>query len=189
MSFNNTIKMAMLGVMMGAATTASAAKEGVTFLYGLGVGGFMSDEQIAGVDAFDPAATASAFLGIEEKGWALEYTVGKSLDSATANPTVDYSITAAITTLGYRTIEKNKSYYLIKFGKADVDLDLKGGNLPGYTDGETFEGNVYSIGMGWRMGKEERLELDYSFYKSDDTDNAHLLTARYIWGGTPASDK
>ncbi len=191
MSFKNTIKMAMLGAVMGTATTVSAANEGVNFFYGLGLGGIMIDEQVAGQDIFDPAAIGSIFIGIEEKGWALEHSVGKTADSGTINTAVDYAMTVTHTSLGYRSIEKNKTYYLFKFGKADVDVDLKGGTTLGgvVNDGDTYEGNVYSLGMGWRMAKDERLEIDYSFYSSSDVDNTHILTARYMWGGNASNEK
>lgn len=189
MSFKNTIKMVMLGAMLGSATQASAANEGVAFFYGLGLGGVMLEEQVAGQDLFDPAAGASVFLGIEEKGWALEYSVAKTMDAGTLNPAIDYAVTFTHTSLGYRSIEKNKRYYLIKFGKADVEFDLKGGGLTGATDGATFEGNVYTLGIGWRMDKDERLEFDYSMYSSSDVDNVHILTARYLWGGNPSNEK
>lgn len=185
MSFKNTIKIVMLGAMMGTATTAPAAEEGISFIYGAGLGGVLIQEQVAGEDLFDPTAAATIFIGIEEKGWALEYSLAKSMDAGTQNSAIDYALTVTHASFGYRSIERNKRYYLIKFGKADVDIDFKGGT----TASATVDGNVYTLGIGWRVDRDERFEIDYSLFSSDDIDNTHMLTARYMWGGNKSNEK
>lgn len=159
-----------------------AGRQGVNGYYGLGLGVFTTKY-------VDPAATGAVILGVEEDGWALEAVALASVETGTDDPETDYSIRGVDIGLGYRTIEKNNRYYLMKFSKTDIDFkDKETDSVTSITTSTTTEtsGNSYTIGMGFRMARDARMEINYTFHSNDDlSDPAHLLSVSYLWGGAP----
>lgn len=186
MKTTNKFQILAMAALMGCASVASAGKQGISFYAGLGLGAAAPQQDVT--IEYDPAVTGSIFLGMEEDGWALEYTGLGSVETGTSVNGLDYSLAGGITSLGYRTLESRSGmYFLLSFGVAKIDVDYSDNS-----ETDSTEGNVYTLGMGMRMGRTERLELNYSLYASsgvdatdDDLDDTHMLTLRYIWGGTP----
>ena len=119
-------------------------------------------------------------FGAEEDGWALEAIGFSSVEAGTNNNTVDYSIGGSHIGLAYRTIEKNNSWYKVKVSGTKMNFDDSNTTVNYETSGLS-----YTIGWGLRISRDARLEVDYSFYNSDDLlDPVHMLTARYFWGGS-----
>ena len=157
---------------------AQAGNQGIHFFYGVGIAGISSDEE---VPEFDIAGGGEVIVGFEEDGWAIEYSGIKTAESGTNAPTVDYTASITQISLAYRSIEKGKMYYKIKAGQMTADYDFTGAT----TMAET-EGNFVGLGMGMRTKKDARIELEYSLYSSDDIDNMHMFTIRYLFGGAPS---
>jgi Outer membrane protein beta-barrel domain len=157
-----------------------AGREGVNAYYGLGFGA-------ASMKNVDPAPTGQIVLGIEEDGWALEAIGYASTEVGTDNPETDISISGTDIGLAYRSIEKNDRYYKLKFSKTDLDLEDKETIASVTTTTTTAtSGKSYTIGMGFRTSRENRVEVDYTLHNSDDlSDNVHLLSLKYLWGGAP----
>ncbi len=163
-------------------TSSFAGRSGVNFYYGLGLGGVSTK-------FYDATATASAIIGFEEDGWMIEGVSFASVEAGTDDPETDYSIRGVDVGLGYRTLEKNKRYYTIKYSKTDLELTEKDTD-PVTNITTTFTGdldaNAYSIGMGFRTQREARMEVTYSYVSVDGTsDPIHLISFSYLWGGTP----
>ena len=173
---NSLVAAALIAVSGG----VQAGKEGVSLFYGAGVGA-ISPTDVGGVSVYDAAGGAGIFIGMEEDGWALEYGMQKTVDAGTINSAVDYNLTITGWNLGYRTLEDNGGYYLLSYGQTEVDVDLVG--TSGSATG--LEGDTYSLGMGWRTGKETRMEVVYTFIKSDDFVDSHMISLRYLFGGPP----
>ena len=178
MNLKRKIKVSIFTLLMASTSVAMAGK-GIDFLYGVGGGVFYSEDK-TNITELDAAAAAEFIIGFEEDGFAFEMAVANTLEAGTAVSTRDYKASIQNTTLAYRTIEKNKKYYKIKFGSMKVDLDFSDA-----TSTLTADGNVFGVGMGMRMARDERMELEYMFYSSSDIDNTHMLVLRYLFGGTP----
>lgn len=158
---------------------SQAGTEGSNAYYGLGIG-VLSQTDI------DPVATGGVVLGIEEDGWAFEGIAFRSPYTAMDTTTTDVAFSGHDIGLAFRTTEKNERYYKIKYSRASLDIDFKaaGGSI---TTGST-QGSSATVGIGFRMDKEARLEMDYTYHQNDDfSDPIHYLTLIYIWGGTPYS--
>ncbi len=174
MNFKHKLNVSIFTLLMVSTSVAMAGK-GVDFLYGIGGAAFFSEDK-----TMDAAAAAEFMFGFEEDGFAFEVALANTMESGTAVSTRDYKASIQQTTLSYRTIEKNKMYYKVKFGSMKVDLDYSDTTATLATDG-----NVFGLGIGRRMAKDTRMELDYMFYSSSDIDNTHMLVFRYLFGGTP----
>ncbi len=191
MNVNNRILKSLLAAAaLMIAGSVHAGNGGVTYYYGLGLGGIMIDEA-SGYYGLDPAPVATAFFGIEEDGWALEYLGLKTTETGTDVNGLDWQAGGKIVSLGYRTIEENGKYYKIVYGKADTDMDLITSTS---TSSGNVQGSVYTLGWGMRLKQGDRLEVDYSYYDPDSEDApfisvVHMLTMRYIFGGSPSSGK
>lgn len=169
-----------LGLVMSA--SSYAGRQGVSAYYGVGLGLISPDYKTsATVNGPDDATMQGAIVaGVEEDGWALEAVAFSGLEAGT-NSSVDYTMSGLDIGLAYRTIEKNSKYYKLKFSKSDVDIDF----TQGLSTAET-EGNTYSIGMGFRMDRQERMEINYNLFKPDEgSDTAHMINVSYLWGGAP----
>lgn len=179
MSLKNKFQPVIFSILMVVSSLAFAGKEGVSMYYGLGLGAASVTDS-----GLDPAAAAELILGIEEDGWAVEYTVFRSAETGTDISTIDYTVSGTQTVLAYRTVESGGMYYKIKYGNADADIDFSDTTATVVTDG-----NVYGLGMGMRMGRDERLELEYNLYSSDDMNDVHMLVLRYMFGGSTGNGK
>jgi len=152
-----------------------AGREGVNAYYGLGLAA-------ASLKNADPAPVGQIVLGVEEDGWALEAIGYSSTEVGTDDPATDISISGTDIGLAFRTIEKNERYYKFKFSKTELDLDEKQTS----TTTTATTGKSYTIGMGFRTSRENRVEVDYTFHNSDDlSDSVHFLSLKYLWGGAP----
>jgi len=164
-------------LMLAMTAGAQAANQGIHFYYGVGLTAMLSDEKVPELDA---AGGGEVIVGMEEDGWAFEYSGFKTAEAGTNNAALDYTTSMTQISLAYRTIEKGKMYYKIKVGNMTADFDFTGTTATAETDG-TFVG----LGLGMRSNKDARIELEYSLYSSDDIDNTHMITLRYLFGGAP----
>ncbi|HEY9051308.1 MAG TPA: outer membrane beta-barrel protein [Gammaproteobacteria bacterium] len=176
MSFKNKFRITLVCTVLSVSTQALAANEGVSFYYGGGLG--FAKIQDSG---FDEGLIANASVGFEEKGWAIEYSAFTSTDITN---TVDFSfqttLSGSITSLSYRTVEKKGKYYKIKYGQMDMDFRYSDNSPKDKTDG-----NMYGVAMGWRIKKDERLELEFDAYDSNDFSNkTYMLSMNYLFGGS-----
>jgi|GEM_PF-1900637 len=181
MKFKQIILWGLLPASLALPMSASA-EEGINFMYGLGVMGFGSSAQGPELDV---SGSGELFVGIEERGWSVEHTRARTIKTGTSITNLDYVASVSQTSLAYRTVESDSGmYYKIRYGKADVDFDFSGaGSSMVKTNGAS-----YGLGLGWRMGKTERFEMEASLYTSDTVDNSYFLSFRYLWGGTPKAD-
>jgi len=176
-----------------ASTQSHAGRQGIHFLYGGGVSVVIPQVR-ANIVSHDPAAAAEIMVGIEEDGWAAEFSGMRSLDAGTAASDIDYNMTISQASLSYRTVERNNRYYKYKYGKMDQNVDVvstTGATLAGATAIQT-SGNVYSFAVGFRRAQTERWEVEYSYYSQNKEDSpssylsgAHMITVRYLFGGVP----
>lgn len=188
MTLKNKFQLVAMATLLSFAGTALAGKQGISFYGGLALAGVASQQKTP--QEFDPAPAGGAFIGIEEDGWSLEYYGIRTLKTGTSAANVEYTGTGNITSLGYRTLEtRGGLYFLLSLGIGSMDVEYTPATTINHTDGK-----VYTLGVGMRLDKTERLELNYSLYSSNpvdelagDTsiDNVHLVSLRYIWGGTP----
>lgn len=178
MKLKQTLLFTASSLLILASASSQAGRQGIDFYYGLGLGA----AQPADVDV---SATGEIILGIEEDGWAIEGIAYNGLDAGTDVTNVDYSLSGTELGLAYRSIEKNNRYYKIKYSRADMDFEAINTttNVDRTTEGS---GNSYTIGMGFRMDREARLEVDYSYHNIDELpDPVHFISLRYLWGGSP----
>ncbi|VAW58882.1 hypothetical protein MNBD_GAMMA11-642 [hydrothermal vent metagenome] len=156
-----------------------AAEQTIKLYYGLG-GGVVVPQ----VNELDSGVLGELVLGVEENGWALEAVGFTSLETGTDAPTIDYSVQGYHLGLSYRSIMRNDSYYIFKIASTDMDFDFSGeitGTAP-------TSGINYSVGAGWRMASNQKLEAIYSYYDSDDIqDPIHMATLRYLWDNSPGT--
>lgn len=193
MNLKNTVKrtgqLVVMAALLGFAGAASAGKQGISFYGGLGLAAAVPAE-VNGFE-YDPAVAGNVFLAIEEDGWALEYNAMATLQTGTSDPDTEYSLSGGVGSLGYRTLESNSGlYYLISVGKGNFDVTYAETGLADVVP--TADGNVFTLGIGMRLDKTERMELSYSFLGLSETDGTtsssldiHMFSLRYIWGGTP----
>ncbi|RDH81476.1 MAG: hypothetical protein DIZ80_15460 [endosymbiont of Galathealinum brachiosum] len=173
MKFKQNLLLIITTFFMLMSVESQAGRQGISFYYGLGLGA------VAPTD-FDVSATGDLMFGIEEDGWALELIGYGSVEAGSNNSAVDYSVSGNHIGLAYRTIEKDGQWYKFKVSGTDMDFDLSN-----TTTDTVTSGNSYTFGWGMRMNREARLEIDYSYYKSDDlADAVHMATVRYFWGGS-----
>lgn len=185
MNFKQTIQ-ALLFTSLIAGLPAVHAAEGVSFYYGAGVGGLKLKEE-TGVIGMDVGYGGEIFIGFEERGWAFEIARMGTLDTGTDNPDVDYKIASDIMSLSYRTVERNGMYYKFKYAKSDADFSVMDTTPLGATAKVTADDTAYGVGIGMRINREDRVELEYNLIKLSDTtiiDSAHMLNLRYIFGGS-----
>jgi hypothetical protein len=188
MNLKNKFQLVVMAALLGFAGAVSAGKQGLSFYGGLGLAAVVPSE----VDGFeyDPTAAGSAFLGVEEDGWSFEYTGLSTMEAGTNVAGLEYSVSGRVLSLGYRTLEKSSGlYFLFSLGRSDFDVTYAS-NVS--EDIYTADGNVYTVGMGMRLDRTERIELNYSFLALDETDgtnsssiDVHMVSLRYLWGGSP----
>jgi len=153
-----------------------AGREGVNAYYGLGLAA-------TSITDVDPAPTGQLIIGVEEDGWALEAIGYASTEVATEFSSVDASISGTEIGLAFRTIEKNERYYKFKYSMTDLDIDYI--STVSTLTLETA-GTSYTVGMGFRTSRVNRVEVDYTFHNSDDlSDAVHFISLKYLWGGAP----
>lgn len=178
MKLKQTLLFTASSLLILASASSQAGRQGIDFYYGLGLGA----AQPADVDA---SATGEIILGIEEDGWAIEGIAYNGLDAATDVANIDYSLSGTELGLAYRTIEKSNRYYKIKYSRAEMDFET----INTATDASittSGSGNSYTVGIGFRMDREARMELDYTYHNNDDfSDPVHFVNLRYLWGGSP----
>jgi len=153
-----------------------AGREGVNTYYGIGLAA-------TSITDVDPAPTGQIIIGVEEDGWALEAIGYASTEVATEVSSVDVSISGTDIGLAFRTIEKNERYYKFKYSMTDLDIDSI---TTGATTTNITNGKSYTVGMGFRTSRVNRMEVDYTFHNSDDlSDAVHFISLKYLWGGAP----
>jgi Outer membrane protein beta-barrel domain len=179
MNFNKNTAFLSFVLMLVMSAGAQAGNQGIHFFYGVGVTGVSSAEKVK-TPELDAAGGGEFMIGLEEDGWALEYSGIRTLESGTNTTNLDYTASITQLSLAYRTIEKGKMYYKIKAGQMTADLDFTGNTAAAET-----EGNFVGLGLGMRTKKDARIELEYSLYSSDDIDTTHMFTLRYLFGGAP----
>jgi len=178
MKLKQTLLFTASSLLLLASASSQAGRQGIDFYYGLGLGA----AQPADVDV---SATAEIILGIEEDGWAIEGIAYNGMEAGTDITNLDYSLSGTELGLAYRSIEKNNRYYKIKFSRADMDFETINTVTDASTTAKT-SGKSYTIGMGFRMDREARLEVDYTYHNNDDlSDPVHFVNLRYLWGGSP----
>ncbi len=178
MKLKQTLLFTASSLLILASASSQAARQGIDFYYGLGIGAAAP----ADVDA---SATGEIILGIEEDGWAIEGIAYNGLEAGTGVTNIDYSLSGTELGLAYRTIEKNNRYYKIKYSRADMDFETINTTTNASTTTES-SGNSYTVGIGFRMDRETRLEVDYSYHNIDAlSDPVHFISLRYLWGGSP----
>ena len=185
---NTKFRILFAMVLAIVSTQSYAGRQGIHFLYGGGLS-VAAPQVKSNIASHDPTAVGEIVLGVEEDGWAAEYTAMKSLDAGTGASGIDYNTTVSVVSLAYRTVEKNNRYYKYKFGKMDQDFDYIGA---GSSPTVTTSGNLYSFAVGFRMAQTERLKIEYGYYarKKENTTTpfltgTHMLTLRYLFGGVP----
>jgi hypothetical protein len=186
MTLKNKIQLVAMAALLCVAGTAVAGKQGISFYGGLGLSA-VAPKAVNGFE-YDPAAGGNITLGIEEDGWFVEYIGVATVKAGTNNPNIEYAAQGGVGFFGYRTLEtKGGLYFLLGVGKASFEGTETQTGLP--DDIMDYSGNAVSLGMGMRLDKTERIELDYSFMRLSEDDvpdsdfDAHMLTLRYIWGG------
>jgi len=182
---------AMMLVM--ASAQSQAGRQGIHFLYGGGLSVVIPQVR-SNIVSHDPVAAGEIVVGVEEDGWAAEYSGLRSLDAGTNNAAADYNVTISQVSLSYRTIERNGRYYKYKYGRMDQDINIvssTGATIAGSSSNQT-SGDVYGFAIGFRRNQTERWEIEYSYY-SRNTENsaqpylsgAHMISLHYIFGGAP----
>ncbi|VAW67586.1 hypothetical protein MNBD_GAMMA10-3379 [hydrothermal vent metagenome] len=169
-------------------SSSQAREQPFSFYYGAGAG--IAVPQVNGLDTgvfgelvpqvggLDTGVFGELVLGIEENGWALEATGFSGLDTGTDAPNVDYAIQGYHLGLSYRSIMRNNSYSIFKIASTNMDFDFSG-NISGVVE---TSGISYSLGAGWRMAANQKLEAIYTYYDSDDIDDpVHMASLRYLW--------
>jgi len=177
-------------------TNSLAGREGISLYYGLGAGAAAPQDMSVPADLtgllganieFDPTANIELILGVEEDGWAFEAIASQSADVGTSLNGMDYNLQAVELGIGYRTIERNDRYYKFKYSQTDADFEFSGG---GTTATAETEGNSFTVGMGFRMERDERMEVDFTYHDNDDTQEAiYFINMRYLWGGSKYQGK
>jgi len=170
------IQITIFSILMLGASSLYAGNQGVSGYFGLGLGGGAIDDS-----TLDPAFMGSIVAGIEEDGWAVEYAAFTSTETGSDDPAVDYTLSGSQLSLAYRTIENDGLYYKFRYGNSDVDLEFKNSVLP---DVES-SGNIWGLAIGFRMARDERLEIEYGVYVPDEDafNNTQMLMFSYLWGG------
>lgn len=180
MKLKQTSQFILFTLLMSVSALSLAGRQGVSFFYGIGVGAAYIDES----SAYDVTAAGEFLLGFEEDGWAFEYVGFQTLEAGTSVANLDYKLKGGATSLAYRTVESGGTYYKIKYGNLDSDVSWSNGS-----PSNSLDGNVYSLGMGFRLEKEKRMEIEYSFFSADSSSDinsdTHMLTLHYLFGGTP----
>lgn len=180
MKLKYKLLMLMSIMMLTISTSSQAGRQGVNGYYGVGL-------SAVGFKDVDVTAAGNILFGIEEDGWGIEAVGFASVEGGTDIDGLDYSIRGLDVGLGYRSIEKNNRYYLLKYSKSEVDLKLLTSTS---SDTIPLTGKTYSVGMGFRVSRENRIEVVYSLHSSDELDESvHFISLNYLWGGAPYSGK
>ena len=182
MKLKQTSQFALFMLLITASAVSFAGQQGVSFFYGFGVGASYIDSSSPALE-FDAAAGGEFIAGFEEDGWAIEYIGFKTIESGTSTTNLDYQLSGSSTSLSYRTVESGGNYYKFKYGNADIDVDWSTAVTT-----NSVSGNVYGLAMGFRLEQEKRMEVEYSLFSADSASgfaDTHMLTLRYLFGGTP----
>jgi len=174
MNFYKLFRSVVFSALALTATTASAGNQGVYFYYGLGLGGASLEYD------FDPnkinLGLIYALIGIEEDGWGLEFRKKSFYDTDTKDSEAGQSIE-----LAYRTLDNGGLYYKVKYGRMELG------------DSATSpDGILYGVGIGYRLRKDHRVELEYVYSNQEYSDqtiaykaDVHMLMLTYIFDGAP----
>ena len=178
-----------------ASAQSHAGRQGIHFLYGIGLSA-AAPQVKTGIPSHDIAPVGEITAGIEEDGWAAEYTAMRSLDTGTETSSMDYNTSIKVLSLSYRTVERDNRYFKYKYGVMSQNFDYISTTSAPLTGDSAVRtsGNLYSFAMGFRMGQTERLEVEYGYYarKSEVSSTTpylagtHMLTLRYLFGGVPS---
>ncbi|MDH5767158.1 MAG: hypothetical protein OEZ38_14180 [Gammaproteobacteria bacterium] len=174
-------QMLFFTLLMSATTMSFAARQGVDFFYGIGLNATYID-QTAPQTEYDVAGGGEFIAGFEEDGWALEYIAYHTIEAETSIVNLEYKLKGSATSLSYRTAESGGIYYKFRYGEFDTDA-LWSTNTTTAIDGQS-----YGLGIGFRLEKEKRIELEYTFVSADSSSgfpDAHMLSLRYLFGGNP----
>jgi hypothetical protein len=185
MNLKQTIRTLLFTTLISGFSVANAS-EGVSFYYGAGIGGLKLNED-SGAVGTDIAYGGELFIGFEERGWAFEVARMATTDTGTDDPDLDFGVSADILSLSYRTVERSGMYYKIKYAQTSVDLEAIDTTPSGSTTKTTIDDKAYGVGVGMRVNREDRVELEYNYVKLGENtgvDSAHMLNLRYIFGGT-----
>ena len=183
MRIKHSIKSLLLVVSTFTAANAYAGNEGVSFYYGAGLGALSIDEK-TGFTSHDTNVFADVFFGFEEDGWAFEAAVFRTPEADTDTTNLEYEMDGHYISLGYRTLERNNRYYNITYGLLDSEYDAI--TPTGTTTLET-DGNMVTLGIGFRTAKDKRIELDYILHDPDEptvASKVHIVTLRFLFGGS-----
>ncbi|MDH5472134.1 MAG: hypothetical protein OEY61_04700 [Gammaproteobacteria bacterium] len=182
MKHKQTSQLILFALLISASAVSFAGRQGVSFFYGIGLGAAYIDESAPALE-FDAAASGEFTVGLEEDGWAVEYSGYQTIETGTSLSTLDYKLKGSSASLSYRTVESGGNYYKIKYGNADTDVSWSNGATT-----TKVNGNVYGLAMGFRLEKEKRMEIEYDFFSADSASgfaDTHMVTLRYLFGGTP----
>ncbi|MDH5484588.1 MAG: porin family protein [Gammaproteobacteria bacterium] len=191
MNFKQTMRV-LLSTTLICGFSAVNAAEGVSFYYGAGLGAMQLKDKPAAGGEFSTAGVGEIFVGFEERGWAFEISRMASIDASTTIALLgdvedrEYSASGDQMSLSYRTVERNGIYYKIKYGKMESDTTLISKDVGGTDQKFTVDDTLYGVGMGMRINREDRLELEYAYFKAstDYSSAAHIINLRYIFGGS-----
>ena len=172
-----------------------AGRQGIHLLYGIGLSAAAPQVKTS-IPSHDIAPVGEITAGIEEDGWAAEYSAMRSLDTGTDTANMDYNLSIRLASLSYRTVERNSRYYKYKYGLMSQNFDYISTNSTPLTGDSRVNtsGNLYSFAVGFRMGQTERMEVEYGYYarKKENSSTTpylggtHMLTVRYLFGGVPS---
>ena len=184
MKFKQSLLLILSISAMLLSANSYAGRQGFNFFYGIG-GGIVAP-QSEGLDE-DPVAAVSAIIGVEEDGWSLEFT-GFQTTEGSESSFYDYSLNGSDIGISYRSIEKNGKYHKFKISNAKIDYESVE-TATNVTDTvEDIRGRSYTFGLGWRVSRENRVEVDYTYHivkDSDFDDVVHFVNISYLWGGAP----
>ncbi len=178
MKFKQNLLLATAAIALLVSANSHAGRQGINFYYGAGTGiGFLK--------TIDPLPTGEIMFGVEEDGWALEAIGFSSIEMGTDDSAVNASINGSHLGIAYRTIERHRMWFKIKVSNTRLKIDYTD-----ISDSGSSSGTGYAIGIGMRMSREARLEIDYNFYdNSDILDPLHMISAHYFWGGSEYQGK
>ncbi len=184
MKLKQTLLLIITAFAILLSANSHAGRQGINFYYGLGLGLMVPGDVNSTVTGLAATANGEVIFGIEEDGWAIEGIAFNGFEAGSDIKNRDYTPSGSNVGLVYRTIEKKGTFFKYKISSTKMDFDYSDS-----TKSSSTSGNTYSFGYGWRMARDERMEVEYSFYKSGNStelkDPVHMLTAKYFWGGAP----
>lgn len=167
----------IIGALFAVSSLANAENEGMSLFYGVGAGIVKINDS-----ALNEGLIANFTLGIEEKGWAVEFSaLGSTQMANTVDSTAYTTLSGSSTTLSYKTVEKKGKYYKLKYGSMDMEFTDK---FPTGSTTLTTEGITYGAAVGWRVNRDERIELGFDVYDTDDiSSKVHMINLNVLFGG------